>query len=127
MTKEKKVQEEKIKNQVEELESDDIEMEKPQTKEYKQYLVLTDKLIDLLNTTLGALPYNTIFGLPTGQRMRMADILKFVNDNREKMQINDMNQIIAFLATAPYNRIKPLMEYIEDKNKQTELWKISEE
>ena len=104
--------------------SNDEDMPAPETKSYDQYLVLKDKFFELINATLTILPYNTVLSLPTGQQIKLSVLLKTLDDNKKHMAINDMNTLIMFIATAPYRVIKPVMDYIEDQKKQSELWDL---
>lgn len=139
MAKKKNLKEEEIKTQeelqqekaqqdnlqkIDPVTSSDEDMPEPKTKSYDQYLVLSDTFMNLVQTCFGNMPYNSVFHNNIGQQMKMSDLMTYLDKNRLHCGINEMNQCITFMASAPYNKVKPLMEYIEDNKKQEELWKI---
>ena len=105
---------------------DDADMPEPATREIKQFLKLSDKFFEYLGNTVGRLPYNHILEGPGVGRIKLTDLVKFLETNRDKLTANEVNTACSFIACAPYNLVRPLMEVIESPEKQGELWMIYE-
>lgn len=109
------------------MEDDDSDMPAPQTKTYRKYLKCTKKFITLFDNAIATLPYTTVLKNEGGETMRAADLLRFVENNSQKITVEDMNKIISYIASLEIRRARPLMEVVEKKDKQSELWTLVEE
>lgn len=109
----------------------DADMPQPETADYSdkndvnnKTLTLTVKGLKLFEECLGKLPYNTIFKSGDNKAIKLTDLMKFIETKSNGMLVKEMNTIISFIVTAPLDIIKPLMEIIEDNNRQSELWTV---
>lgn len=105
---------------------DDADMPEPATREIKQFLKLSDKFFEYLNNTVGKLPYNYILEGPGVGRIKLVDLVKFLETNRDKLTVNEVNTACSFLACSPYNLIRVMMEVIESEDRQKEMWTLYE-
>ena len=121
---------EKLKNTInpEEIvmDDDDSDMPTPETKTYKRYLKCSDKFMSLINECLGNLPYNYVMVNKEGQRIRLIDFVHFIEGRKDKIEIDEMNNFIGYIAELPLKYARPLMEIIENKDQQGVLWSITE-
>ena len=118
-----------------ESEDDDSDMPLPETKEYgapqqanqDAMLVPTVKFFELFNGCLGKLPYATILKNQNNDQIKLTDLFRYVESKtREGIMVKEMNTIISFIATAPFEYVRPLMDIIEDPKRQVELWILKE-
>lgn len=110
----------------EQVPADDADMPEPATREIQAFLKLSDKFFEYLTNTVGRLSYNYILEGPGVGRIKLTDLVKFLETNRDKLTANEVNTACSFIACAPYNLVRPLMEVIESPEKQGELWMIYE-
>lgn len=106
---------------------DDSDMPKPETKVYKKYLKVTDKFMRMFNQCVGQLPYNTVVRNKEGGTYRLVDIVRFIEQHKDKMAVDDMNVAISYISGMDFNRARPLMEIIENRERQPELWTVFED
>ena len=111
--------------EIEEI-NDDADMPEPATREIKTFLKLSDKFFEYLGNTVGRLSYNYILEGPGVGRIKLADLIKFLETNRDKLTVNEVNTACSFIACAPYNLVRPMMEVIESQEHQGEMWSIYE-
>ena len=118
-----------------EPEDDDSDMPLPETKEYGNpqqanldaILVPTIKFYELFNECLGKLPYATILKNQANDQIKLTDLFRYVESKtHEGLMVREMNTIISFIATAPFEFVRPLMEIIENPKRQVELWMLKE-
>lgn len=81
----------------------------------------------MFDNAIATLPYTTVLKNEAGETMRAADLLKFVEKNSNKITVEDMNKIISYVASLEIRRARPIMEIVEQKEKQSELWTLVEE
>lgn len=105
---------------------DDSDMPQPETKVYKKYLKCTQKFISLFNDAISTLPYNTVLRNEAGKTIRAVDLLKFVEAKSQKIEIETMNEVISYIASLDIKRARPIMEIIEAKDQQSQLWTLAE-
>ena len=105
---------------------DDSDMPQPETKEYKKYLKCTNIFLRMVRDTVGTLPYNTTLKNADGDQIRLTDFMRFIEAKKDKMDIDEMNTLIGYIAHQPYNCVHTLMEIVDQKDKQSQLWSIFE-
>ena len=101
---------------------DDADMPQPETREYEQLIRLTDKFMVLFNEATGAMKYATTLTNTAGNKIKLVDLVRFVEAKKDSMNISELNTIIGFLANIEFKYIRPLMELVESKEGQAELW-----
>jgi hypothetical protein len=106
---------------------DDSDMPKPETKVYKKYLKVTDKFMRMFNQCVGQLPYDTVVRNKEGGTYRLVDFVRFIEQHKDKMAVDDMNVAISYISGMDFNRARPLMEIIETRERQPELWTVFED
>lgn len=114
---------------------DDTDMPVPETNNYQQN---TDdsKNADgarILHTTLlfntlfmncmGKLPYASVLKNNNNEQIKLADLVKFIENKKSGMTVAEMNTIIGFIANCPFEHVRPLMDIITS-NDQRELWTV---
>ena len=102
--------------------SNDADMPKPQTQEYKTVLRLNDNFISLFNISISNMPYSTILTNSNNEKIKLIDIVKFVEQKRNSITVDELNIVIGFMAGAPFKYVRPLMEIVENPDKQKTLW-----
>ena len=107
---------------------DDSDMPAPETKNYdnKKYVSCTDKFMELFNESVKRFPFTTILRNQQGSQIKLIDLVRYVENNRKKISIDEMNNIISFIANSEFGYVRPLMEVIEDKSRFKELWTLAE-
>jgi hypothetical protein len=106
---------------------DDSDMPQPETKVYKKYLRVTDKFMRLFGKCVGSLPYDSVIRNKEGGTYRLIDFVRFIENHKDKMAVDDMNVAISYIAQMDFSKARPLMEIIEDKSRQPELWGVFED
>lgn len=109
------------------IEDDDSDMPEPETKSYEQYIKCTDKFMQMFMEMMGKLPYASVLKNNKGEQIKLISLVSFVEKNSEKMSVNDMNQIVSFIAGLEFRISRPLMEIIESKDGQPTLWQLVNE
>lgn len=115
--------------------NDDDVMPEPETENYNEtqnanadyenkILRPTAKFLKLFEECVGKLPYNTILTNSKNEKIKLTDLIKFVDSKQAGMKVADMNAIIAFIAGIDYSIIQPLMSIIDDSKRQSELWSL---
>ena len=111
-----------VKN-IEEQKSNDSDMPQPMTNTYKTTFSLTPMFMNLFNTCVGNMPYSSILTNPTGEKIKLIDVVKFVESKQTGITIDELNVVLGFLSSAPFKLIRPLMEMVENQEQQQHLWK----
>ena len=112
----------------EEVNSDDIIMDEesampqPESKSYEQTFKLTEKFMGLFNTCVLDMPYASTLQNQQGNKIKLIDLVKFTEAKKDGIALNDLNTILAFIASAPFKYVRPLMEIVESKERQHELF-----
>lgn len=106
---------------------DDSDMPKPEAKVYKKYLKVTDKFMRLFNQAISSLPYESVVKNKEGGTYRLIDFVRFIESHKDKMPVNDMNVAISYISNIEFSKVRPLMEIIEAKERQPELWSVFED
>jgi len=106
----------------------------PETAEYKEVrgnaednrlLAPTIKFYKLFEDCMGKLPYASILKNGNNDQIKLVDLIRFVESkNSTGITIKEMNTVISFVATAPLEYVRPLMEIIDSKERQQELWSL---
>lgn len=105
---------------------DDFDMPQPETKTYEQILKVTPKFISLFAEAVGPLPYATTLKNNQGNAIKLIDLVKFVEAKQETgFTATELNTVLTFIATAEFKYVRPLMEVVENKQAQAELWTIA--
>lgn len=116
-------------------EGTDADMPEPETADYNKKeepakaadtkdIRLTPKCLKLFEECLGKLPYNTVLKNSEGNAIKLTELLKYVDAKCAKISVGEMNTILGFVATAPLEYVKPIMEIVENSSRQGELWMI---
>ena len=106
---------------------DDSDMPAPETKVYKKYIKVNDTFMNLFYKCVNSLPYKTVLRNSNGSTMELNKFVPFVENNRNKIEVNDMNIILSYIDSLDYAHARPMMDVINDKEKQGSLWTIFEE
>ena len=106
---------------------DDSDMPAPETKVYKKYIKVNDTFMNLFYKCVNSLPYKTVLRNSKGSTMELNKFVPFVENNRNKIEVNDMNIILSYIDSLDYAHARPMMDVINDKEKQGSLWTIFEE
>ena len=104
---------------------DDSDMPKPETKQYKVYLKLTPKFMQLFGQSVNSLPYRTVLTNTQGKQMALPKMVQFIEQHREKIGREDMNFILSFLDNLAFVHARPLMDAVSG-GQQQELWEAFE-
>ena len=51
-------------------------------------------------------------------------MVKYIEQKYDRMPIEEMDKIVSFIANLDFKHARPLMEIIEDQNKQSTLWEL---
>lgn len=92
-----------------------------QTAQPQEKLKLKPLFLEFVAKTLGTLPFNTTLG-DVGRYVKLNQLIEFFEKNKDGIPVSEMNSLIQFITYAPYNVIKPFMDYILTPEKQAELW-----
>lgn len=104
---------------------DDSDMPQPETKQYKVFLKLTPKFMQLFGQCVNNLPYRTVFTNTQGKQMPLPKLVQFIEQNHEKISRDDMNYILSFIDNFAFVHVRPLMDAV-GSGKQEELWSAFE-
>ena len=111
---------------VDRAEVDDADMPRPEVKQYKKYLKVTPKFLQLFYRAVDMVPYRTI--LQAGDNtIALSKLVKFVEQKKDKMLINEMDVVISYMADLSFGAARQFMETVEDREHQNQLWSIFEE
>ena len=84
----------------------------------------TDKMIEVLNATLGELPFNLEIYTPLSKRVRVGDIMNFFESFNDvysntplENKVEILEGMLQVLQYAPYKIVKELNTILESKNK----------
>lgn len=135
----KKITEEQIRMQ----ESDDSDMPEPSTYQYndranasneqknvnldslnkaKMYVNVTNKFIKLFYECMGKMPYSSVI-TAGDNKISLVKLFNYIEKhNSMKYSIMELELIIGYIRVCPYEHVAPLMEIIEDKTRQAEIW-----
>lgn len=116
-----------VDNTVQQIKPIDADMPAPETKDYIQYLKLTPVFISLLENTLGQLPYATILSNRNNDKIKLIDLVSFIETKHEKISINELEEALTFIGNAPFKYVRPLMEIVDNKERHHELWSLTTE
>ena len=109
------------------IEDNDSDMPAPETKVYKKYMKLNDTFMSLFYECINPLPYKTVLTNGNGNTMALAAFVNFVEQNRNKILVEDMNLLISYIDNMPFRNARNIMGHIKDKEKQARLWEIFDE
>ena len=93
---------------------DDSDMPEPETKSYEKLIKCTNKFMQLFHETVDTLPYATILKNSNNDQIKLIDLVKYIEQKYDR--------IVSFIANLDFKHARPLMEIIEDQNKQSILW-----
>lgn len=105
---------------------DDSDMPEPETKSYDKIIKCSPLFIEKFYAVVNELPYASILRNQNGAQIKLIDLVKYVEQKHQAMPVDEMDRIIAFIANIDFKHARPLMEYIEDKDKQSQLWSIAQ-
>lgn len=103
---------------------DDSDMPEPETKSYEKLIKCTNKFMQLFHETVDTLPYATILKNSNNDQIKLIDLVKYIEQKYDRMPIEEMDKIVSFIANLDFKHARPLMEIIEDQNKQSTLWEL---
>lgn len=104
------------------VEDDDSDMPVQESKTYKTYVVPKPFFINLLKK----MPYNLQFGYGGYPGIRMyvlSDLIKWL-ESKDKFEVDEINGLIGIIASGPYTIVVEFMSYVQDTDKQQELWTL---
>lgn len=101
---------------------DDSDMPEPETKSYEKLIRCTNMFMQLFHETVDTLPYATILKNSNNDQIKLIDLVKYIEQKYDRMPIEEMDKIVSFIANLDFKHARPLMEIIEDQNKQSILW-----
>lgn len=101
---------------------DDSDMPEPETKSYEKLIKCTNNFMQLFHETVDTLPYATILKNSNNDQIKLIDLVKYIEQKYDRMPIEEMDKIVSFIANLDFKHARPLMEIIEDQNKQSILW-----
>ncbi len=96
---------------VEETQSMNETMPAPQTINYEQKLKLSDKFVEDMNAALDSIAY-----------VEVKDLFNVVENMRNEIPINILNEVIRRIASFPYKNVKNLMHVVETN--QSLYWEL---
>ena len=76
----------------------------------------------LFEECLGKLPYSSVLKNANGDSLKLIDLMRFMEAKHDSITVKEMNTIIGFIANVQLEYIRPLMEIIENTQRQSELW-----
>lgn len=100
----------------------DGDMPEPATESYEPKLALNGRFMQLFNQAVGQMPYATILTNKADEKMELINLVRFVEAKHNSISIPELNTVISYIATAPFQYVRPLMEMIDDKARQALLW-----
>lgn len=100
----------------------DADMPQPETADYTPTYKLTPLFMKMFDNTISDMPYSKILKNQNDERIKLIDIVKFVELKKNSITIDELNIIIGFLAGAEFKFVRELMEIVEQPNKQHLLW-----
>lgn len=100
----------------------DADMPQPETADYTLTYKLTNLFMNMFAKAVGDMPYSKILTNQSEERIKLVDIVKFVELKKNSITIDELNIVIGFLASAEFKYVRDLMEIIEQQSKQHLLW-----
>lgn len=100
----------------------DADMPEPETKDYTPTYKLMPTFMVLIENTLGQLPYATILTNRKNDRIKLIDLVKFIEAKQALMTVNELEEVLAFIGNGPFRYVRPLMEMVDNKERHNELW-----
>lgn len=101
---------------------DDTDMPEPETKSYENMVKCTPKFMQLFYQVVGELPYATILKNTKKEQIKLIDMVKYIEQKHDRISLEDIDKIIAFIANIEFKYSRPLMEVIENAEGQGTLW-----
>lgn len=118
-------------DQVEAMKASDADMPEPDTKDYEadsstNNIVLkpTWQFYKLFTKCTDRLPYASILQNSKGDKIKLIDLIHFVEAKETGMTVSEMDVVISFLANCKMEYVKDLMEVIENQELQGKLWRF---
>ena len=114
-------------------ESSDAGMPEPVTENYdnnksqnniddNKILCPTFTFMKLFEECLEKLPYSSVLKNANGDSIKLIDLMRFMEAKHKSITVKEMNTIIGFIANVQLEYVRPLMEIIENPQRQGELW-----
>lgn len=100
----------------------DADMPQPETADYIATYKLTPLFMKMFDKVISDMPYSKILKNQNDERIKLIDIVKFVELKKNSITIEELNIVIGFLAGAEFKFVRELMEIVEQPNKQHLLW-----
>lgn len=99
------------------------DMPEPETKDYVPQVVLTPLFHQLFGIAIGQMPYATILTNHNQDKIKLIDLVHFVEAHTTSIAVNELEEIIGFIAYAPFQNVRTMMEIIDNKERHSELWR----
>lgn len=122
MAEKKNQDTEEVKTAQQHSKSDDTDMPAPQTSEYKTMFKLTQTFMNLLNQSVGTMPYSTILTNSNNEKIKLIDLIRFIEAKQNAINVDELNTVVGFIASAQFKYVRPLMEVVENAESQKSLW-----
>lgn len=109
-------------NDVKKAPMTDSDMPEPETAEYKVLYKFTPLFMQLFNKAVGEMEYSTILTNSNGEKIKLIDVVKFVDIKKNGITADELNVVIGFIAGAKFKYVHELMTIVEQPAKQYLLW-----
>lgn len=103
----------------------DADMPQPETNDYTPTYKLTPLFMKMFDNAIADMPYSKILKNQNDERIKLIDIVKFIELKKNSITIDELNIVIGFLAGAEFKFVRELMEIVEQPNKQHLLWTVT--
>ena len=100
----------------------DADMPEPETHSYDPKLRLHDTFMNLFEQAVGQMPYATVLINKSNEKLELINLVRFIEQHKDGITIPELNTVISYIATAPFQFVRPLMEIIDNKSRQSILW-----
>jgi hypothetical protein len=105
-----------------EAKSSDADMPVQQTSDYTPKYKLTQTFQTLFTKAIGDMPYSALLVNANDEKIKLTDIVKFINIKKDSITLNELNIIIGFISNSPYKYVHELMDIVTQNDKQSLLW-----
>lgn len=76
----------------------------------------------LLNQSVGTMPYSTILTNGSNEKIKLIDLVRFIEVKQNSINIDELNTVVSFIASAQFKYVRSLMEVVENTEAQKNLW-----
>jgi hypothetical protein len=105
--------------------SSDADMPVQQTADYTPTYKLTQTFHTLFNKAIGDMPYSSLLVNANEEKIKLTDIVKFINIKKDNITIDELNIIIGFISNSAYKYVHEFMDVVSQNDKQSLLWQLN--